>query len=444
MQQQVLTEHEFDRALPGWRVRVLLTITGDAAATPARVPLGLALVLDRSGSMGGDKMASARDAAAGLIQRLHPDDLVAVVTFDDEVETLSTPVTGAEQGTLLRDLMQVEARGSTNLSGGWLRGRELMAALPNLGGVRRVVLLTDGQANAGITDAGKLARLAAAAREVGVSTSAIGFGADYDEELLKAMADAGGGNVWHIERPDQASLVFGEELAGLQSLSAQNLTVELRPGPDVATMTVLHDYRAVTLPDGHRVELGDLYAREPRKLLAEFVVPAHANAPRPDLVIAQVQVSAHVVLADGGIELRVVTFPVALSLEAQGAMHPEVRREVVLLAAAKARDEAVAQARRGDSDGAAGVLREASHMLRESGLDDAFVREQAADLDATARRVQRERGDEADLKYLKQKSYNSRRGKLSYDAAFSRAPEPDEPPPPATPKPPRKPRPPKA
>ena len=164
--------------------------------------------------------------------------------------------------------MQVEARGSTNLSGGWLRGRELMAALPNRGGIRRVLLLTDGQANAGITDGVQLARLAAAAREVGVSTSAIGFGADYDEALLKAMADAGGGNVWHIERPDQANLVFSEELAGLQSLSAQNLTVEVRPSAEVAAMTVLHDYRAVAIPDGHRVELGDLYARDPRKLLA--------------------------------------------------------------------------------------------------------------------------------------------------------------------------------
>ncbi len=425
MQQQILTEHEFDPALPGWRVRVLLTIRGTSTAAQ-RVPLGMALVIDRSGSMSGSKIEAARDAAAGFIRRLHPDDRVGVVLFDDTVETLSDPVTGAEQAGLLHELAQVEVRGSTNLSGGWLRGRDQMVPLPNAGGIRRVLLLTDGQANEGITDRGQLAAMARAAHALGISTSAIGFGDDYDEELLKGMADAGGGNLWHIERADQTQQVFQEELAGLQSLSAQNLAVELRPSDSVGSFAVVHDYPASVLPDGTRIELGDLYAREPRKLLVEFVLPALTPDVRADLSVASVQLSAHVLLADGGIELRVVTFPVVLTLAGQGSMHPEVRREVVLLAAAKARDEAVARARAGDAESASHLLRHQARAMRESGLDDAMVMSQASDLEHTAREIESHGVREHDMKYMKQRAYNQRRGKASYDAILARPMLPDD------------------
>ena len=441
MQQQLLTEHEFDPALPGWRVRVLLTITGVASAA-ARVPLGVALVLDRSGSMAGSKIDAARDAAAGLIRRLHPSDRIGVVLFDDVVETLSDPVTGADQGGLLNDLARVDVRGSTNLSGGWLRGRDQMASLPNLGSIRRVLLLTDGQANCGITDHARLAALSGLARAQGISTSAIGFGDDYDEELLKAMADAGGGNLWHIERTDQAQQVFQEELAGLQSLSAQNLAVELRPSADVASFVVVHDYPASVLPDGRRIELGDLYAREPRKLLVEFVVPARTPDVRSDLAVAHVQLSAHVLLVDGGIELRVMMFPVALTLEGQGSTHPEVRREVVLLAAAKARDEAVERARAGDVESASHLLRDQARTMRASGLEDAVVLAQASDLEQTACELESLGVREQDMKYMKQRAYNQYRGKASYDAMLARPMPPDDAlaVPPIPPRRPRKPK----
>lgn len=425
VQHQILTEHEFDRRHDAWRVRVLLTLSGTAPAT-ARVPLAMALVLDRSGSMAGLPIEAAREAAQGLITRLHPDDLAGVVLFDDQVETLGEPATGPMQVGLLGALAQVQARGSTNLSGGWLRGRDQMAALTGRDGVRRVLLLTDGQANHGITEPDRLAALARSARAQGITTSAIGFGPGYDEALLKGMADAGGGNLWHIERPDQAAQVFHEELGGLQSLAAQNLAVELRPGSGVASFTVVHDYPAHPLVDGTRLELGDLYAREPRRLLVEFVVPAFGEALRPDVEVARVQVAAHVLMADGGLELRVITFPVALTLAAQGATHPEVRREAVLLATARARDEAVRTARDGDPRGAARRLRNEARALRKSGVADEAIARHAADLEAMARHLEREGAQEHHLKYLAQRAYNQHRGKASYDALLSRPLDEDE------------------
>src|SRR5678815_1496774 len=156
MHHTVLVDYELVVAQQGFIVRALLKLEGKAPTPDNRIPLNLSVVLDRSDSMAGDKLAAARDAAAMLVQRLHPTDTVSVVAYDDEVITVAEPATGETQATLPNQIQHIQAGGSTNLSGGWLRGRELVARLKREGGVNRIVLLTDGLANAGITEPDKL------------------------------------------------------------------------------------------------------------------------------------------------------------------------------------------------------------------------------------------------------------------------------------------------
>ena len=205
-------------------MRALLKLEGKAPTSDNRIPLNLSVVLDRSGSMAGEKLAAARDAAAMLIQRLHPDDVVSVVAYDDDVTTIAEPATGKTQASLPKLVKNIEPGGSTNLSGGWLRARELVARGKRDGGVNRIMLLTDGLANCGITDSAQLLGLCRTACGAGITTTTIGFGADYDEKLLRGMADAGGASTWYIERPDQAPDVFAEELEGLLTLCAQSVS----------------------------------------------------------------------------------------------------------------------------------------------------------------------------------------------------------------------------
>ena len=209
MKPTVLLDYEFTVAQHGYIVRALLKQEGRAPAD-GRVPLNLSLVLDRSGSMAGGKLDAALEAAALLVRRVRPEDVVSVVAYDDEVQTVALPATGEDQGDLPRRIGAIEIGGSTNLSGGWLRGRELVAQAKREGAVNRVLLLTDGQANVGITDPALLAGLCLGAKREGITTTTIGIGADYDERLLRAMADAGGANTYYIERPDQAPGVFEE------------------------------------------------------------------------------------------------------------------------------------------------------------------------------------------------------------------------------------------
>jgi Ca-activated chloride channel family protein len=427
MQHKVLVDYELAVAQQGFIVRALLTLHGKAPTRLNRIPLNLAVVLDRSGSMAGEKLAAARDAAAMLIRRLHPDDMVSVVAYDDEVTTVAEPATGETQAGLPGLVLGIEAGGSTNLSGGWLRGRELVARGKREDGVNRVILMTDGLANVGITSPAQLLGLCRTACAAGITTTTIGFGADYDEKLLRGMADAGGANTWYIERPDQAAEVFGEELEGLLTLCAQTVAVEVRPSEAVTLTAVRHQYPTTPLGSGARIEVGDLYAREPRSVLVEFFVPTLADAPRDvtDVEIARIVLTAHVLTDGGGVERQEIDFPIVTRLTPAGHSEPEARREMLLLDAARAREEALRRRDEGDPGGAAAVLRDVAAALAaapaEYGAEFAAeLGEQSADLAAMASQFEADRVSELDAKYLAQRAYNAHRGKRAYEAKLSR------------------------
>jgi Ca-activated chloride channel homolog len=423
MKTTILLDHA--PAAGGRVVRLLLRLEAEAPARADRLPLNLSLVLDRSGSMHGDKLVAARDAAALLVRRLSPDDIVSVVAYDDHVVTVAEPATGAAQAGLPREIERIDCGGSTNLSGGWLKGRELVARNLLERGVNRVILLTDGQANVGITDTPRLTGLAQQAKHERVTTTTIGFGADYNERLLRAMADAGGGNTYYIEHADQAASIFADELQGLLDLGAQNVAVEVRPAAAASLVAVHHDYPST--PNGNvlRCELGDIYAREPRPLLAEFLVPGDVVLPA---VVAELVVSGDVVLEDGRVERQTITLPVMLSDEA-AHVEPEVRRELLLLETARARREALELRARGDFDGAADKLRSVRARLAAEGLSDAEIAEEENDLAAMQQSFVAASVTEADAKYMYQRAYNRGTGRSGKDALIRRSKRKTEEPP---------------
>lgn len=384
-------------------VRALLKITGKAPEKVEHVPLNLSIVLDRSGSMDGEPLEQAKEAAVLLVRRLWPEDVVSVVAYDDEVETVAEPATGKAQADLVERIRSIETQGCTNLSGGWLRGRELVAGGKREGAANRVLLLTDGLANVGITEPDQLVGLCRAALDQGITTTTIGFGQGYDEVLLRRMAEAGGGSTYYIEDPDQAPAIFAEEIEGLLSLTAQNLTVDLRPASAARLIVIHHRYPSHPTEDGVRIELGDLYARTPRMLLAEFLVPV--RDPDAEVAIADLTVTAHVLTDGGGVERQEIRLPIKASFSGGPKVDPEVRRELLLQEAARARDEARKAQEEGDYDGASRRLGEVSAKLSAFGPADTQLQEEAEDLKQMAERFRTHQVTEADAKYLYQRSY---------------------------------------
>ncbi|MEQ9399108.1 MAG: VWA domain-containing protein [Longimicrobiales bacterium] len=413
MKTSVLLDHE-PVADGGYLVRALLLLEADAAPDSDRTPVNVSLVLDRSGSMSGVPLHAAREAAVGLVQRLAVDDVVSVVAYDDAVAVVAPPATGDAQAHLTRQIRQIGPGGCTNLSGGWLRGRDLVAESARDGGVNRVVLLTDGLANAGITDPDTLVGLCRSAAAMGITTTTVGFGSHYDEDLLRAMAEAGGGAAYYIERPDQAAGVFEEELEGLTSIAAQNARVEVRPGQHADFIQVVHAYPSHAEGDALTVEVGDVYAREPRRILMEFLLKPEAS----DVEMAEVgrlTVTAHVLTEGGGVELQTVTLPIALSPTDGGSVQPEVRREALLLEAARAREAALRARDEGDWDAARAILRDPARRAEALGIDDPEVLEEVQDLAAMSEAFDAQAVSEADVKYMKQRAYStssSRRSQL--------------------------------
>jgi Ca-activated chloride channel family protein len=364
MHASVRLEHALVAVESEHDVHVMLELAApEPPETSERLPLRLALVLDRSGSMAGEKLAVAKRCAAWLAGRLRADDELALVDFDDEVRLLS-PLAPVERGRLEHALGRIEAGGSTNLSGGWLKGLEELRRADR-DGPRKILLLTDGLANVGITEPERLVALAARAYEDGIGTSTIGFGHGFDEELLTAVADAAGGRAHYAETPDAAPAIFAQELAGLTRLVAQNVSVEIRPSTDVELVAVLSDYPAVPVDGGVQLALGDAYGGERRRVVLALHLPhlAGLGAARvADLVVRYVSVGEEVAE-------HTLTVPVAVNLvsadeAAASAPDLEVREEVLVLQAARARREAIRLADEGDRDAAARLLGATASELR--------------------------------------------------------------------------------
>lgn len=329
-----------------------------------RAPLHLAVVIDRSGSMAGPKLDHTKEAAAFLVRRLAKTDEIALVTYDDSVELISSLGT-ADHDALCDVISQIYPGGSTNLSGGWLKGLEEVRRAKG-DGVRKVLLLTDGLANVGVIDPPSLTKMAENARGDSVGTSTIGFGHGFNEELLTEMAAAGGGNSYFVESPEDAPKVFAEEFEGLTQLVAQNVSVEIRPTEEVKLLGILNQYPATEVVGGIQLALGDAYGDEMRRVIFELHIPEMAKlgvAKVADIVVRYVAVGDTV-------EAHEITIPVTVNMvtadEASKAdPDNDVIEEVLILKSAQAQREARERSDRGDFGGAQALLKNAAVELRE-------------------------------------------------------------------------------
>ena len=271
-------------------VHCMLEITSPAApGADTRTPLDLALVIDRSGSMAGRKLDVTKECAAFLARRLAPTDRIALVTYDDQVRLVAPLANPAS--TLAPAIASIVPGGQTNLSGGWMKGFEVLGAADERGAIRKILLLTDGLANVGVTDAPSLVSLAdGAVQSQRVGTTTIGFGDDFDEDLLTAMAT--GGSAHYAASPDDAPGIFAKEFEDLVSLVAQNVSVEVRGSEHVQVLGVLNEFPCVQVDGGVQTQLGDAYGGETRRVVFELHVPSLPTLG--PTTIGEVQIRARV------------------------------------------------------------------------------------------------------------------------------------------------------
>ena len=269
----------------------LLSFTApDAARTATRPPLNVSFVIDRSGSMGGSKIQLAREAVIQALRMLRDTDRFSVVAYDNEIDVVvpSTHASVEAVRNAAERVKALEARGSTDLSGGWLKGCEQIAQHLDPEMTARCLLMSDGLANAGIKDHDELARHSKALAERGIRTSCLGIGDDYDERLLEGIASSSGGHSYHVEEPVQIADILTSELGEALEIVAKEVVITVRPAPGMS-VTTLNRFAMEARADGtFALSIGDLAARQEVALVFGMKFP---SGPAKTAIAASFRVS---------------------------------------------------------------------------------------------------------------------------------------------------------
>jgi Ca-activated chloride channel family protein len=214
---------------------VLLRVQGPAAPESRRdrLPLNLAIVIDRSGSMAGRAIAEAKRCAGMIVDRLSAKDRASLVVYDHVVNVL-VPSQPAEDKKLFHAALQeFDSGGTTDLHAGWLAGAEQASHQMNGKVLSRVLLLSDGNANQGLCDVTAIAGHCAEMADAGVGTSTYGLGQSFNEDLMTAMARSGQGNAYYGRTADDLMDPFQQEFDLLDALCARRLRLALDPAAGV-------------------------------------------------------------------------------------------------------------------------------------------------------------------------------------------------------------------
>jgi len=257
----------------GGRVFLQLSITTPNIGTTKRRPMNLSVVLDRSGSMGDEsKMEQAKKALYSLIDQLHNEDILSLVIYDDVIEVLKSAGRVGNKSELKRLIQRVHPRGSTNLGGGMVEGFRQAERFANREYSNRVILLSDGLANTGITDSRELGRIARRYRSKSITLTSMGVGLDYNENLMMSLAEYGGGNYYFIESSHSLASIMKKEFNLMSSIVARNAALELTLGKGVVLRDVI-GYESGSATDRYTLPIGELYSSDRREFTVELEIP---------------------------------------------------------------------------------------------------------------------------------------------------------------------------
>lgn len=331
-------------------------------STTQRPSLNVGFVIDRSGSMSSRrKIDYARDAVCYAIEQLLPSDRLSVTIFDDQVETLIPTTLANNKASLTRLVKQIQPGGSTALHAGWVQGgiqvSQILTAELN-----RIILLSDGLANVGETNPDAIASDVHGLAQRGVSTSTMGLGDDYNEDLLEAMARSGDGNYYYIESAEQLPTIFEQELQGLATTFGKNVAISLEPKGEVVVADVLND---LDVDNQGRFTLPNLLFDTPLDIVVRLTIPALTQ----DTELC----SFHLSWIDTDQQHQTAQLSLHLPVVKQSQMddfppNEEVQQQVALMMAARAKKEAVRLVDQGEYGSASEVLQQTRRQMLDFNL----------------------------------------------------------------------------
>ncbi len=351
----------------GDRVVVKVGLRGEAMPVmPRRVPLNLAIVLDKSGSMRHQgKMENARLGAIEIVERLTADDILSLVVYSDRPQVIFPAQPVGDKDALIEVISGVYAGGYTALYGGVVYGADQVRKNMSWRYVNRIILLSDGLANVGPSSADALAELGSALDGEGITVTTIGVGLDYNEDLMTALAATSSGNAYFASSSRELPTIFAEEIGEAMTLTARDVSIRIDCPKGVRPVAVIGRDGEIT-GQTMTVKVGKLYGRNEKYALFEVEVPPEEAGKR--LEVAEIDVE----YADPHTnETRNDRQSVSITYDGdervvEEKQNAEVVKQAVLTRASEARLEAVALADRGDHKGAAAVMKKNALELEKA------------------------------------------------------------------------------
>ncbi|MDF0551879.1 VWA domain-containing protein [Kamptonema sp. UHCC 0994] len=368
--QSALNDTNLDAAAPSTQRQLSISISATAAAIDRRVPLNLCLILDHSGSMGGRPLDTVKQAAGRLVDRLNPGDRLSVIAFDHKAKVIVPNQFIDDPTSIKKQIDKLRSSGGTAIDEGLKLGIEEMGKGKSET-VSQAFLLTDGENEHG--DNNRCLKLAKLAADYNMTLNSLGFGDDWNQDILEKIADAAGGTLAYIQRPEQAIDEFGRLFTRLQSVGLTNAYLlfsllpkvrlaELKPIAQVAPDTI----ELPVQKEGDRliVRLGDLMKDVERVVLANLYI---GQLPEGRQAIAQLQVRYD----DPAVGESLLSDPIAVEANIMRVYQPAPNQQVQqhIFALAKYRQTQIAETKlqQGDRAGAATMLQTAAKTALQMG-----------------------------------------------------------------------------
>jgi|GEM_PF-3750465 len=229
------------------------------------------IVLDRSGSMDGEKIEKTKLATLQAFKSLHAKDTIGIISYSNHAQVHMRPTLKKDLSTakIQKTLDGIYPAGGTNISDGIRLAIALLEESQTKALYRRILLISDGQATKGETSIFKLEKLASLAKQKGISISAMGVGNQYSEDLMMALSQSGGGNYYHVQRTQSIEHTLSQEMSKTQKVLAQDVTFEFSIPPEFH-LEKIFGYKHKALGNKIVVYLGDLSSTDKRKFIAKL------------------------------------------------------------------------------------------------------------------------------------------------------------------------------
>lgn len=370
-----LNDTHVDANQPSSQRQLSIAIRAIPMSQERTVPLNLCLVLDHSGSMDGRPLETVKKAAIQLIEKLTPGDRISVVAFDHRAKILVKNQVVDDLETIKKQIKRLSADGGTAIDEGLKLGIEEVAK-GKQDNVSQLFLLTDGENEHG--DNKRCIKLAELSTDYGITLNTLGFGANWNQDVLEKIADVGGGALSYIEKPEQAVEEFSRLFTRIQSVGLTNayLLFDLMPNVRLAELKPIAQVapETIELPvqrEGERfaVRLGDLMTDAERMILANLYI-GQLQQGRQSITNLQVRYDN-----PGSGQEGLLSELVPVEVEVQGvyqpAPNPEVQKSILALAKYRQTQLAEAKLQQGDRAGAATMLQTAAKTALQLGDEGA-------------------------------------------------------------------------